>query len=141
ARERRLLAAVPDPLPAAAEVVAVVTGSGNRRLFESLGATQIVEGGQTMNPSAAELVAAVDATDAPEAIVLPNNANIRLAAEQAATPAGGVARGGDSADRWGGAGSCGSARRARTRESGSGDRGSRRRPAELPAARVGRVDR
>src|SRR5207244_7275504 len=52
ARERRLLAAVPDPLPAAAEVVAVVTGSGNRRLFESLGATQIVEGGQTMNPSA-----------------------------------------------------------------------------------------
>ncbi len=85
ARERRLLAAVPDPLPAAAEVVAVVTGSGNRRLFESLGATQIVEGGQTMNPSAAELVAAVDATDAPEAIVLPNNANIRLAAEQAAS--------------------------------------------------------
>src|SRR5207248_1022279 len=85
ARERRLLAAVPDPLPAAVEVVAVVTGSGNRRLFESLGATQIVEGGQTMNPSAAELVAAVDATDAPEAIVLPNNANIRLAAEQAAS--------------------------------------------------------
>jgi len=55
ARERRLLAAVPDPPPAAAGVVAVVAGAGNQRLFESLGATQIVEGGQTMNPSAAEL--------------------------------------------------------------------------------------
>ena len=83
ARERRLLAAVPSPPPAAAEVVAVVAGVGNRRLFESLGATQIVEGGQTMNPSAADLVAAIEATKAPEAIVLPNNPNVALAAEQA----------------------------------------------------------
>ena len=83
ARERRLLAAVPDPPPAATGIVAVVAGTGNRRLFESLGAAEIVEGGQTMNPSAAELRAAVEATSAPEAIVLPNNANIVLAAEQA----------------------------------------------------------
>jgi uncharacterized protein len=83
AREHRLLTAVPEPPPAAAEVVAVVAGAGNRRLFESLGATQIVEGGQTMNPSAAELVAAVEATTAPEAIVLPNNPNVVLVAEQA----------------------------------------------------------
>ena len=83
ARERRLLAAVPSPPPAAAEVVAVVAGVGNRRLFESLGARQIVEGGQTMNPSAADLVAAIEATKAPEAIVLPNNPNVALAAEQA----------------------------------------------------------
>jgi uncharacterized protein len=83
ARERRLLAAVPDPPPAATGVVAVVAGGGNRRLFESLGAMQIVEGGQTMNPSAAELLAAVEATSAPEAIMLPNNPNIVLAAEQA----------------------------------------------------------
>jgi uncharacterized protein len=85
ARERRLLAAVPDPSPAATEVVAVVAGAGNRRLFESLGATEIVEGGQTMNPSAADLVAAIEATSAPEAIVLPNNDNVVLAAEQAAS--------------------------------------------------------
>ena len=82
ARERRLLAAVPPP-PAAAEVVAVVAGAGNRVLFESLGARQIVEGGQTMNPSTADLVAAIEATKAPEAIVLPNNPNVVLAAEQA----------------------------------------------------------
>jgi DAK2 domain fusion protein YloV len=85
ARERRLLAAVPDPPPAAVGVVAVVAGAGNRRLFESLGATRIVEGGQTMNPSAAELLAAVEATDAPAAILLPNNPNIVLVCEQAAS--------------------------------------------------------
>ncbi len=85
ARERRLLAAVPSPPPAAAEVVAVVAGAGNRLLFESLGATQIVEGGQTMNPSTADLLAAIEATKAPEAIVLPNNPNVALAAEQAAS--------------------------------------------------------
>ena len=83
ARERRLLAAVPDPPPAATGVVAVVAGEGNRSLFESLGAMQIVDGGQTMNPSAAELLAAVEAASAPEAIVLPNNPNIVLASEQA----------------------------------------------------------
>ena len=79
-REERLLEAVPTQ----SAVVAVVVGDGNRRLFESLGATRIVEGGQTMNPSTAELVAAVDETDAAEAIVLPNNSNVILSAEQAA---------------------------------------------------------
>jgi DAK2 domain fusion protein YloV len=82
-REERLLEVV-HPEPAAAEVVAVVAGDGNRRLFESLGATRIVEGGQTMNPSTADLVAAVDATQAPEVILLPNNSNVILGAEQAA---------------------------------------------------------
>jgi DAK2 domain fusion protein YloV len=85
ARERRLLAAVPDPPPAASGVVAVVAGDGNRRLFESLGAARIVTGGQTMNPSAADLLEAVEATPAPEVIVLPNNDNVVLAAEQAAS--------------------------------------------------------
>ena len=80
-REERLLEAAPD---AQSAVVAVVAGEGNRRLFESLGATKIVEGGQTMNPSTAELVAAVDETDAVEAILLPNNSNVILSAEQAA---------------------------------------------------------
>jgi DAK2 domain fusion protein YloV len=83
-REERLLEAVPDAPRTQSAVVAVVAGDGNRELFESLGATKIVMGGQTMNPSTAELVAAVDAADAAEVIVLPNNANVILTAEQAA---------------------------------------------------------
>jgi DAK2 domain fusion protein YloV len=82
-REERLLHALPDALPAASEVVAVVAGDGNTRLFESLGATQIVTGGQSMNPSASDLVTAIERTDAADVIVLPNNANVVLAAEQA----------------------------------------------------------
>jgi DAK2 domain fusion protein YloV len=82
-REERLLEVVPSE-PATTEVVAVVAGVGNRRLFESLGVTQIVEGGQTMNPSTADLVAAIEATRAPEVILLPNNSNVILSAEQAA---------------------------------------------------------
>jgi DAK2 domain fusion protein YloV len=68
----------------ACEVVAVVAGDGNARLFRSLGATQIVEGGQSMNPSTAEILGAVEATAAPEVVVLPNNPNVILSAEQAA---------------------------------------------------------
>jgi uncharacterized protein len=83
-REERLLEAVPDAPPAVSAVVAVVAGEGNRRLLQSLGATEIIEGGQTMNPAASELVAAIDAADADEVVVLPNNANVILSAEQAA---------------------------------------------------------
>lgn len=64
-------------------VVVVVAGAGNRRLFESYGATRVIEGGQTMNPSTAEIVAAIEATPATEVIVLPNNGNVILSAEQA----------------------------------------------------------
>jgi DAK2 domain fusion protein YloV len=92
-REDRLLAAVPN-LPterATTGVVAVVAGEGNRRLFESLahdvGPLSIVEGGQTMNPSTADLVAAVQALDSDEAVILPNNSNVLLAAEHAAANA------------------------------------------------------
>jgi DAK2 domain fusion protein YloV len=81
ARERRLLAAVPSPAQETA-VVAVVAGAGNRRLFESLGAT-VVDGGQSMNPAASALVEAIDAAAAPGAVLLPNNENVVLAAEQA----------------------------------------------------------
>src|SRR4029077_5572093 len=81
----------PDAPPAAAGVVAVVAGDGNRRLFESLaeniGPIRIVEGGQSMNPSTADLVRAVQSLDAEEAIILPNNSNILLAAEHAAANA------------------------------------------------------
>jgi hypothetical protein len=83
-REERLLQVVPDAPPPASEGVAVVAGAGNRALFESLGATQIVEGGQSMNPAAADIVAAIERTKADEVIVLPNNSNVVLAAEQAA---------------------------------------------------------
>ena len=83
-REERLLEAVPDAPPTQSAVVAVVAGDGNRRLFESLGAVKIVEGGQTMNPATADLVAAIEQTDAGEVIVLPNNSNVILSAEQAA---------------------------------------------------------
>jgi len=69
-------------------VVAVVTGDGNRRLFESMGATGIVDGGETMNPSTEELLAAIESTHAPEAVVLANNDNVVLAARQAARLAG-----------------------------------------------------
>ena len=90
-REERLLKAVPS-LPAETGVVAVVAGDGNRRLFEQLaegmGPIVIVEGGQTMNPSTAELVAAVQSLDSKEAILLPNNSNVILAAEHAAENAG-----------------------------------------------------
>jgi DAK2 domain fusion protein YloV len=82
-REGRLLAA-----PGAVEVletgvVAVCPGEGNRRLFKELGATTVIEGGQTMNPSAAEIVEAIEATPAAEIIVLPNNSNVIATAEQA----------------------------------------------------------
>jgi uncharacterized protein len=71
----------------ATDVVAVVAGAGNRAIFESLGAARVVEGGQSMNPSTAELVAALESLHAPEAILLPNNSNVILTAEQAAQAA------------------------------------------------------
>ncbi|HSH23647.1 MAG TPA: DAK2 domain-containing protein [Acidimicrobiales bacterium] len=63
-------------------VVAVASGDGLRRLFTSLGAAAVVSGGQSMNPSTAELLAAVESTGASEVVVLPNNANIVPVAEQ-----------------------------------------------------------
>jgi uncharacterized protein len=84
-RETRLLELVPDPR--ATEVVAVVAGEGNARLFRSLGVSGVVEGGQSMNPSTADILAAVDVTSAPEVVVLPNNPNVVLSAEQAAAHA------------------------------------------------------
>jgi DAK2 domain fusion protein YloV len=93
-REERLLAAVPDARPterATTGVVAVVAGGGNRRLFESLakdvGPLAVVEGGQTMNPSTADLLAAVQSLDTDEVVILPNNSNVLLAAEHAAANA------------------------------------------------------
>jgi uncharacterized protein len=67
--------------------VAVVLGEGNRRLFESLGAA-CVEGGETMNPSTADLLAAVEALPEAGVVLLPNSKNVILAAEQASEQSG-----------------------------------------------------
>lgn len=65
--------------------VAVAAGSGIADLFRDLGVDKVVEGGQTMNPSTEDILDAVEAVNAETVIVLPNNKNIILAAEQAVT--------------------------------------------------------
>jgi uncharacterized protein len=63
--------------------LAVVAGDGMRRLFESLGA-HTIDGGQTLNPSTMEILAAIHDVPAEEVVVLPNSANVIMAAERAA---------------------------------------------------------
>jgi DAK2 domain fusion protein YloV len=63
-------------------VVAVASGDGIGRIFRSLGVQRLIAGGQSMNPSIAELVEAVDALASDEVIVLPNNGNIRPVANR-----------------------------------------------------------
>ena len=62
--------------------VSVSAGSGLSEVFVALGVDQIVEGGQTMNPSTEDLLLAVEKTPAENVFILPNNKNIILAAEQ-----------------------------------------------------------
>ena len=83
-RQRLAQEAAPPPVTNACDVVAVVAGEGNEALFESLGVARVVSGGQTMNPAAADILAAIEETTAPDVLVLPNNPNVVLAAEQAA---------------------------------------------------------
>jgi len=64
-------------------IAAVSPGPGLDKLFESLGAHVIISGGQTMNPSIEQLLQAVSDAPAPDVIILPNNSNIILAAQQA----------------------------------------------------------
>jgi len=63
--------------------VAVVAGEGLARVFQSLGAAAIVRGGQTMNPSTEEILQAVESVPSNRVVILPNNKNIILAAQQA----------------------------------------------------------
>lgn len=63
--------------------VSVAAGDGIQALFSDLGCSQIVSGGQTMNPSTDDILQAIEATPAKNVYVLPNNKNIILAAEQA----------------------------------------------------------
>ncbi|ELK46130.1 DAK2 domain-containing protein [Halobacillus sp. ACCC02827] len=65
-------------------IVTVSMGEGIRKLFESLGATVVIQGGQTMNPSTQDLSEAIKEAHADRVLILPNNKNIVMAAEQAA---------------------------------------------------------
>jgi uncharacterized protein len=65
-------------------IIAVVSGDGLKRVFESLGVSAIVPGGQTMNPSTQDLLSAIENASCRQAVVLPNNRNVVLAARQAA---------------------------------------------------------
>jgi DAK2 domain fusion protein YloV len=68
-----------DKLP----VIVVAPGDGFAEVFRSLGAYRIIKGGQTMNPSIQELLEAIESVPGDEVIILPNNSNVIMAAEQA----------------------------------------------------------
>jgi uncharacterized protein len=82
AREARLTA-VAAPPELVTGLVVVSQGPGNRAIFVNEHAT-VVEGGQTTNPTVGEIVDAIEANPAPAVIVLPNNSNVLLAAQEAA---------------------------------------------------------
>lgn len=65
--------------------VAVAAGSGEADILVSMGVDVVVSGGQTMNPSTADLLEAVERVNAEAVVILPNNGNIRMAAEAAAS--------------------------------------------------------
>lgn len=64
-------------------IIAVASGEGVCDLFRGLGVTHVLEGGQTMNPSTEDFIRAIEAVNAEQIILLPNNKNIIMAAEQA----------------------------------------------------------
>ncbi|PJM34082.1 hypothetical protein CWB55_00460 [Staphylococcus hominis] len=65
-------------------VIAVSMGEGISELFTSMGATHIISGGQTMNPSTEDIVKVIEQSECQRAIILPNNKNIRMSSDQAA---------------------------------------------------------
>ena len=65
-------------------IIAIAAGIGVQELFKSLGASYVISGGQTMNPSTEDILKAIDAVNADQVIILPNNKNIFMAADQAA---------------------------------------------------------
>src|SRR5699024_5920592 len=64
-------------------IITVAMGIGMKKMLQSIGATTIIEGGQTMNPSTEDILTAIDRTNAKETYILPNNKNIIMAANQA----------------------------------------------------------
>lgn len=71
------------PAPETA-VIAVASGDGIAKLLKSLGVTHIISGGQTMNPSTQDITDAINQSGAKQALVLPDNGNIFMTADQAA---------------------------------------------------------
>ncbi|MCY9011762.1 DAK2 domain-containing protein [Bacillus inaquosorum] len=69
-------------------IVTVAMGEGISDLFKSIGASVVIEGGQTMNPSTEDIVEAVKSVNAETVFILPNNSNIIMAANQAASVMG-----------------------------------------------------
>jgi len=74
---------IEDTGPASSAVVAVLNGDGLTRIYKSFGVQRFVTGGQTMNPSVAEILTAIESAPSASVIVLPNNKNIQAAAVQA----------------------------------------------------------
>ncbi|OIM25006.1 hypothetical protein ATX60_02145, partial [Oenococcus oeni] len=70
--------------PIETAVITVASGHGVSELFKSMGVTHVITGGQTMNPSTKDLLNAITSSKAKNAIIIPNNANIFMAASQAA---------------------------------------------------------
>ena len=77
--------AKPEEPRKAAGFIAVSIGEGMNELFKGLGVDYIIEGGQTMNPSTADMLDAIEKVNADTIFILPNNKNIILAANQAAS--------------------------------------------------------
>ncbi len=76
--------AAPAPAHAGPAIVAVAAGEGLVKVFESFGVAEVVSGGQSANPSAGELLRAAQRQDRLDVLILPNNPNVKLAAQQAA---------------------------------------------------------
>ncbi len=76
--------AAPPPVASGIGIVAVAAGDGIEQAFRSVGVTHLVEGGQTMNPSAGEILEAIESCPESAVVVLPNNKNIIASARQAA---------------------------------------------------------
>ncbi|MCM1025944.1 MAG: DAK2 domain-containing protein [Roseburia sp.] len=84
AEEKPAETAKPTDPPKDFGFIAVSAGEGLNEIFRSLGVDHIIEGGQTMNPSTADILDAVEKVNAKTVFILPNNKNIILAANQAA---------------------------------------------------------
>ncbi|MBS4751011.1 DAK2 domain-containing protein [Carnobacteriaceae bacterium zg-ZUI78] len=65
-------------------IIAIAAGNGVQTLLKDMGATVIINGGQTMNPSTEDILKAIEEAHAEKVIILPNNKNIQMAADQAA---------------------------------------------------------
>ncbi len=84
--------AAPEPFHGSTAVVAVASGNGLARALRDMGATTIVRGGQTMNPSTEDLLKAVDGAPVDQVILLPNDKNVILAANQVVSLTGRAVR-------------------------------------------------